>query len=125
MDENRKGYLQFLQDKNSLSSDPSEIEEKWDEHKQRLKHEREKHQQEIDNEAQNIALRRAFSGKVFGLTVATLIVIMYLIIFSGIAHLFNNTFLSDRILGFLIGFAGVDMLGLFAIILTYLFNKKH
>lgn len=91
---------------------------------QELKHKEETHKQHIENEQQNTRLRLQFANMVFWLTVWTLVIIAFLIVYSGISHLFKNEFLSDQILTSLIIFAGVDMLGIFSIILAYLFNRS-
>jgi len=90
---------------------------------QALKHRDEKHKQNIENEQQNIKLRFDFAHKIYKLTLFVIVTTVVVILCSGVAHVNNKEFLSDQTLVALITFAGVDIVGLFAMIVTYLFSK--
>lgn len=129
-DDYTKKLSEALDRLRNLSYSPPQLEEDTNESnyldeksKQALRHSDDLHKQALENESQNIKLRYQFANNVYWLTVATLVAILYLIIHSGMANLYNHQFLSDRILVALLSFAGLDMFGLFAIILTYLFRK--
>lgn len=120
-------YLQNLSI-STISNEETSSEEQHDfddrSRLQTLKHTDDKHKAALKDEQQNRNLRLEFAQKLYKLTIWVLVIIAILVLCTGILHFFGKGFLSDKILIALIVFAGTDMLGIFAIILTYLFNKR-
>ena len=76
---------------------------------------------EIRSKAQDIAMRKEYADKTFALVCLYMICVFILIILACTPADFN---MSDNVLMVLLGTTTVNVIGLFAIVMNYLFPKK-
>ena len=88
----------------------------------RLRLENDLLQQEIEDVRQDRAERRKYSGRIFGLVVAYLVVVGLLVLLAGLDQVPFG--LPASVLMVLIGSTAVSMVGLFAIVANYLFPQR-
>lgn len=74
--------------------------------------------------AQDIAERKRYATLIFWLISLWLFFISELLIIQGLFSVFNKTFLSDRIIITLLAGTTVKVLGLFLLVINYLFPKR-
>lgn len=90
---------------------------------QELLEKQDNHQQRMHNNSQNIELRKTYSSNVFKLICWVFFSILVLILIDGTVHAFGLEFLSDAVVESLLVFAGIHVVGMFMLILVYLFGK--
>ena len=83
----------------------------------------EREQLENDDFAQNIRLRREFARKLFKLACWWVLGILGILIANGILSARGLSFLSDAVLLTLIGSTTVNIIGLFTLVVRYLFRS--
>lgn len=82
----------------------------------------EKQRENLNTLRQNNEERKTYAREIFGMTQAWAIVIFILIIVSGIASAFKESFLSDKVLIALITTTTANFFGFFFLVVKYLFN---
>lgn len=76
---------------------------------------------EVKSKEQDISMRKEYANKTFALVCLYMICIFLLIVLACSPALFN---MSDNVLMVLLGTTTVNVIGLFAIVMNYLFPKK-
>lgn len=76
---------------------------------------------EVQSKAQDIEMRKEYADKTFALVCLYMICVFLLIILACSPATFN---MSDNVLMVLLGTTTVNVIGLFAIVMNYLFPKK-
>jgi uncharacterized membrane protein len=76
---------------------------------------------EVQSKAQDIAMRKEYADKTFALVCIYMVCVFLLIILACSPALFN---MNDSVLITLLGTTTINVIGLFAIVMNYLFPKK-
>lgn len=79
----------------------------------------------IKGKAQDRKQRKSFASKIYWLTIAWLCVIGFMLIFQGFLGPLGCFHLSDRVLITLISGASINIIGLMAIVIRYLFPSQR
>lgn len=84
-------------------------------------YERELKKLEIKSKAQDIEMRKTYANQIFHLMVYYLFAVFLILFLSGSPSSFK---MSDNVLMVLLGTTTANVIGLFAIVMNYLFPKK-
>jgi hypothetical protein len=81
---------------------------------------------QLDNESkkQDIKARRKYAKRIFSLTKWWLVVVASLVVLDGFGSVYGFFKIEDNVLVTMLGGTTINILGLFAIVATYLFPKN-